>query len=394
MRVVMNTLVTLGRRTGIGNYACQLLRCLRTQATGDEIDEFPGGWAARWSGWGFRGRRHLEHRQPGRAGWRSWCLGRLRSGGQALLALHFRATARRRGYDLYHEPNYIPLPCDLPTVATVHDLSIVLHPEWHPADRVAYYEKHFQRGLARCTHLLADSEHVRQEMIRHLGIRPERVTRTYMGIKPGLRPVPPAEVAATLHRLGLPPRYLLAVGTIEPRKNVLRLLHAYCALPDLLRAQWPLLLVGGWGWNTADVAMFYHAEARHRGVIHVGYLPDEDLPAVYSGARALVYPSLYEGFGLPPIEMMACGGAVVASTAGAVAEVVGSRVPRIDPLDVAGWRDAMRRVVEDDDWWQELRRGAEAVARPFSWERCAAATLQVYRTVISGAATPLLRAAG
>jgi alpha-1,3-rhamnosyl/mannosyltransferase len=106
---------------------------------------------------------------------------------------------------------------------------------------------------------------------------------------------------------------------------------------------------------------------------------------LYNGARALVFPSFYEGFGLPPVEMLACGGAVLASTAGAVAETVGGQAHLIEPLDIDGWREAMRRVVEDDDWWHSLRRGAVESARPFTWEQCAADTLRVYRQLAGDA---------
>jgi alpha-1,3-rhamnosyl/mannosyltransferase len=188
-------------------------------------------------------------------------------------------------------------------------------------------------------------------------------------------------VAALLRKLGLPPRYLLYLGTIEPRKNLLLLLRAYCSLAQSLRERWPLLLVGSWGWNTADVADFFLREARHRGVRHVGYVAEEHLAAVYGGARALVYPSLYEGFGLPPVEMMACGGAVLASTAAALVETVGGRAHLTDPADLDGWRAALARVLTDDDWLRELRRGAVDVARPYTWDRCAADTLRVYRAL-------------
>ena len=297
------------------------------------------------------------------------------------MAQHFRSVCRRQRYDLYHEPNYVPLPCDLPTVATFADLSVVLHPAWHPADRVAYYERYFHESIRRCVHFLAISEFGRQEIIHHLGIPAEKVTRTYLGIRPTLAPLPASHVAATLRQLNLPPRYLLYLGTIEPRKNLLMLLRAYCDLPEHLRRRWPLLLVGGWGWNTADVAEYLHTHACHHGVIHVGYVAEEHLAAIYNGARALVYPSFYEGFGLPPVEMLACGGAVLASTAGAVVETVGDLAHFINPNDLAGWRDAMARVIEDEEWWQSLRRGGRDVARLYTSERCAAETLQVYRAV-------------
>jgi alpha-1,3-rhamnosyl/mannosyltransferase len=172
---------------------------------------------------------------------------------------------------------------------------------------------------------------------------------------------------------------LLYVGTIEPRKNIMTLLRAYCALPERIRSDWPLLLVGGWGWNAGDVADFLESGGRQRGVLYRPYVPEDSLSALYNGARALVYPSLYEGFGLPPVEMLACGGAVLASTAGALVETVGQKAHLIEPMDLDGWRWAMQRVVEEDDWWQALRRGAVEAVQSFTWERCAADTLRVYR---------------
>jgi alpha-1,3-rhamnosyl/mannosyltransferase len=128
-------------------------------------------------------------------------------------------------------------------------------------------------------------------------------------------------------------------------------------------------------------------------VIHVGYVADVHMPALYNGARALIFPSFYEGFGLPPLEMLACGGAVIASTAGAIAETVGRRAHLVDPYDLDGWRAAMRRVADDDDWHRALRDGAEDAARPFTWEACAADTLRAYRAVHSETA-PAIRRAG
>jgi alpha-1,3-rhamnosyl/mannosyltransferase len=399
MRVVVDQLVALGRKTGIGHYAVQLLRCLQEQAGEDCIEGFPQGWWRRAGEACGRLRPYLDFGGGQResslvsrpfsvTSLRRGVLQHLRHAGRALLAHSFRRVCARRGYELYHEPNFIPLPCDCPTLATLHDLSVVLHPEWHPAGRAAYYEHHFARALASCVHFLTDSEFSRQEVIRKLHIAPERVTRVYIGIRSGLRPLPRDEVSRCLTRLGLPPRYLLYVGTIEPRKNVLRLLRAYCSLPEAVRASWPLVLVGSWGWNAGGVAEYMHDVARHRGVLHLGYVADADLAAVYNGARALVYPSLYEGFGLPPLEMMACGGAVLASTAGALMETVGGQAHLVPSEDFDGWRAAMARVVTDDDWWQELRRGAEATARPYTWERCAAQTLQIYRSLCGQGAIP------
>jgi alpha-1,3-rhamnosyl/mannosyltransferase len=207
-----------------------------------------------------------------------------------------------------------------------------------------------------------------------------------MGVRPGLGPLPEATVGMELRRRGLPPRFLLYVGTIEPRKNITTLVRAYCSLPNRVRERFPLLLAGGWGWNAGAEAALLEGEARHHGVRRLGYVAEEDLPLLYNGARALVYPSFYEGFGLPPVEMLACGGAVLASTAGAVAETVGGQAHLIDPRDVCGWRAALLRVCIDDDWWHLLRIGAIEKARHFTWEQCARDTLRVYRAVTPGTA--------
>jgi alpha-1,3-rhamnosyl/mannosyltransferase len=392
MRVLVNALTAAGTRTGIGHYTAQLLRCLAERAGEAEVVSFPGPWLCRTRAVAaaLQGRlaRASRPEEPGagKPGWKARLADGLRRRSQRLLERRFEATCRRGGWDLYHEPNFLPLPCEVPTVATFADLSLLLHPQWHPADRVAHFERRLGPSLAQCRHILAISDFSRQEIIRTLGLDPARVTRTYMGVRAGLGPLPQNTVRRQLRRLGLPEQYLLCLGTVEPRKNVLTLLRAYCALPASVRGRYPLLLVGGWGWGAADVAEYLRREARHRGVRHLGYVSEHWLAALYNGARALAYPSLYEGFGLPPVEMLACGGAVLASTAGAVAETAGSAAHLVEPLDTAGWRDALLRVCTDDGWWSQLRRGAAEAARPFTWERCAADTLDVYRKLTGSSA--------
>lgn len=385
MRVVLNQLSTLRRKSGVGHYAEQLGRALRLQAEPDEVEFYPAGGTRRLWRSALRALQRTGGAVPvlGKSAksWRVAVAEQLRRAGVALATRHFRRVCRRRGYDLYHEPNFIPLAAECPAVATLHDLSVLRHPQWHPADRVHYFEREFPRILSSCLHFVTVSQFARREVISMLGVAPARVTAVPNGVRSGLRPLPVAEVRRTLHSLGLPEQYLLHVGTIEPRKNVLMLLRAYCALPANLRERWPLLLVGGWGWGTADVAAYWQDHARHCGVIVAGYVPDARLAAVYNGARALLYPSHYEGFGLPPLEMMACGGAVLASTAGAVVETAGGQAHLLPAADEDGWRAAMARVVADDDWWDIVRRGAVATAQPYTWERSAAATLDIYRSL-------------
>lgn len=398
MRVIFHRRVLAGQQTGVGHYASQLLRAMRDLPQDVEIDCFPSGWL--WSAchaWEtlrfFHDRLALRKRHLRWLGCLAplkWLAGKAFTGlahaGLAVLDWQVQKTFGSGRYDLYHEPNFIPLRTELPTVVTVHDLSVLLHPEWHPARRVQVYERRFDRGLRQCQHVIAGSETIRQQVIRVMNLPAERVTRVYYGVRPHLEPLPGDYTAQMLGGLGLRPGYLLSLGTIEPRKNILMLLRAYCALPQALRDRCPLLLVGAWGWKSEPVREFYHAEARHRGVKHLGYLPDHQLPALYNGARALVYPSFYEGFGLPCMEMMACGGAVLASTAGVFRETLKGQANLIPAEDEGAWRRALARVIEEDDWLASLRRGATHLARGYTWEKTAAETLAVYRRVCDGAA--------
>lgn len=384
MRVVMNVTSMAGNKTGIGHYTSELLKALRS--TGEvELSEFPHPVLSQLRtalGGGPKptasvtkpvctGAPKLKKtRAPLRFAWRF------------VNSVYSTTLFKRSRYDLYHEPNFVPLPGRLPTVVTVHDLSPVLYPEWHPEERVHHFERHFTPNIRKMDHILAVSEFARREIIQTLGIPEDKVTRTYNGVREHLKPLSQAETAATLSQLGLPPNYLLHVGTIEPRKNLEMLLKTYCSLPADLREKCPLVLVGSWGWRMEKLAEYYESEARHKHVIRPGYLPDHALAAVYNGAKALLFPTLYEGFGMPAAEMLACGGAVISSKAGAVAEVLGSCGHSIDSQDTAGWRSAIIRIIQDDDWQKELRRGATQQAAQFTWEACARDTIGAYRKTI------------
>jgi alpha-1,3-rhamnosyl/mannosyltransferase len=385
MRVVFNVLQTLKPKAGVGHYAARLFAALQDELPAGELHAFPTGTTAGLVRHAQRARAGGPPR--GRASWRTRITtvakDAARAAGRGCLGMAFRADCRRNGYELYHEPNFIPFAARIPTVVTVHDLSVILHPEWHPADRVRHHEQQFRHGLASASHILADTNAVRSEIIQHLGVAPNRVTTVHLGVGPEYLAAGRLEADSVRQQLGLPPDYLLFVGTIEPRKNVLTLLRAYCELPADIRNRCPLVLAGAWGWKAGEVANFLQNEAADKGVIHLGYTADNDLPGLYAGARALVYPSLYEGFGLPPLEMLATGGAVISSTATALREVLGSHSHFVEPLAVPGWRDALARAITDDDWLAVLRRGGPERAGQFTWQRCAAATAAVYRSIVS-----------
>lgn len=381
MRVVVNATAALGPRTGVGHYTVELVRALRaTKAV--RVTVYPHPAVARIRTWLRGGPKPAAPGEARRSLWKRALRVPFRWGWRALIEQEARHAFHPRAVDLYHEPNFFPVRTRLPTVVTVHDLSAVLHPEWHPADRVELYRTKFLTRVRDFAHVLTVSDAARAEIIATLGLPPERVTRTYNGVREHLRPLPPNEVASVLRRLGLPPTYLLHVGTLEPRKNLLMLLRAYTTLPSELRARCPLVLVGPWGWRFEELAAFYESDAKHKNVLHLGYLADADLGAVYNGARALVYPTLYEGFGMPAAEMLACGGTVIGSSTSAVAEVLGGCGTLIDPMDTDGWRAAMSRAITDPDWVDTLRAGGIQRAAAFTWANCARDTLAGYRAAL------------
>ncbi len=390
MRVLINGVSALKPKTGVGHTTQNLHRALASSHPGDSFWLYPGETIANLA------KRTLVKPKPRPGGTDKQESERsLRAHAthiaKAAYRVHLGFAARWGRFDLYHEPNFVPIRTHLPTIVTVHDLSVVLHPEWHPLERVRFHERHFARGIAAAEHVIVVSESVRREAIDILGLDPSRVTAVRNGIGSSYRPQDLASVEAMRHRLQLPPRYTLAVGTIEPRKNIRTLLQAFCDLPTAVREACPLVLAGGWGWKSDAERELFEAEARPRGAIHLGYVADADLPALYAGAAALLFPSFYEGFGLPPVEMLACGGGVIASTATVVREVVGRHAVLLDPLDLEGWREAMHRVATAPDFLNETRRGGVAHAHRFTWEQAATETFAVYQQVLGIAAVSPLR---
>jgi glycosyltransferase involved in cell wall biosynthesis len=382
MRVLFNGASAIKPKSGVGHTTANLHRALCEHFPDDSFWLYPGERLTRLA------RRMVAKPQrpavkgpgtivPGRSMVGEWAKNLAKAANRAAL----RTVARWGNFDLYHEPNFVPVRTHLPTVVTVHDLSVILHPEWHPADRVKLHEREFARGLESARHVVVVSHAVRRELIAHMGLTPERVTAVHWGIGGEFRPHTPAEIASVRERLELPPRFLLYVGTIEPRKNVRALLKAFRDLPAAVREACPLVLAGGWGWKSEPERELL-AETRPLGVRHLGYVLDADLPALYAAADALLYPSYYEGFGLPPVEMLACGGAAIVSTADAVREVVGGHAAVFHPDDLEGWRDAMHRAATEPDWLAALRRGGTTHAARFTWENTARATFDVYQRVL------------
>ncbi len=268
------------------------------------------------------------------------------------------------------------------TVVTIHDLGYRAFPGAHPWRSRHHLEwsTHWSASVAR--RVIVPSEATARDLHAAYGTPRSKIVVIPHGYHPRFRPVPPDEIARGLARLGLTPPYILALGTLQPRKNLARTLEAFARL---CAAGLPhrLVLVGRRGWLADPLfAAFARPDSPAHGRIAItGYLPDDDLPIVYNGAVALAFPSLYEGFGLPALEALACGTPVLTSNATSLPEVVGDAALTVDPLDTAAIADGLTRLVTDQSLRETLRERGLAQAARFSWGRAARQTLAVLEEV-------------
>lgn len=292
--------------------------------------------------------------------------------------------------DLLHAPDFVLPPTRARTLLTIHDLSFLVHPECHLPSMVGYLSSAVPRSLRRADHVLADSQATRQDLIRLLAADPARVDVVYPGVLPRFRPLPPEQTEPVRQRIGLPQRFLFFVSTIEPRKNVVRLLQAYSQLRAIGGAELgdlQLVLAGRRGWLYEEVFATLERLALQPHVRMLDFLDDKDLPAVYNLAQAFVYPSIYEGFGLPALEALACGTPVVTADNSSLPEVVGGSALHahdgaallVPADDTAAIAQALHRIVSDDALRAQLRAAGPARARMFTWQSAAQHVLNCYR---------------
>lgn len=284
---------------------------------------------------------------------------------------------------LYHEPNFIPLPYTGPVVLTVQDLSCFDHPEMHPEERVRLMQRDMPAAIEKADHIIVISEATGAALRRWFNVDPTRITKTHLAADLSFLPRSTAMLAPALVNLGLiPGSYVLSVGTLEPRKNLGTLFAAYAGLPAALRQRYPLAVAGMTGWKTEGLMKSAEKLIRRGELRLLGYVADELVPPLYAGAAAFVYPSRYEGFGLPALEAMACGVPVITGNLTSLPEVVGDAGIMVDPDDVNGMRESLLRLLEDRAYAEDLGRRGLVRAGTFSWERCARETFSVYEKVM------------
>ncbi len=373
MRVLLNGLPVLTPLSGVGYYVHCLSKAMQRLSPEDSFFFFYNGY---WSS-------NLKP-QPSPTAKMVRGLSRrfapVYSGVRLALDASFKMVCRFGRFDLYHETCFIPFPFKGPTIVSVLDLSFYHYPETHPPERVRYFNKHFYSRLDRVSHFVTISNYVKEEMVRYLGISPEKITVTYPGVDDVFNPRSIREQQDVCRRYGIVSgAYILYVGNLEPRKNLQLLLRAYAGLNGSLRQKYPLVLAGATAWKQEGFSEQINRLGIEKNIRRVGYVPQPELPALYSGASVFVFPSLYEGFGLPPVEAMASGCPVIVSNGGSLPEVVGDAAAVVDTMNPDVLKNRLEEILQDAQIRNVMRESGLVQARQFRWNQCAQDTLDVYR---------------
>lgn len=380
MKVVLSVDPVKYPLTGIGRYTYELGRGLQREKLASL--QFLRGYQL------TAAMPALHDAQPmaGMPAWKTWAQqNRLAVAAYRQLNPWLKARALKGSEDhIFHGPNYYLPPFGGRSVVTVHDLSPYVWPQGHPPERVRFMRAEIELSLQRAAAIITDTRHTRLEVARHFGWPLERVYAVPLAHGPEFCPRPPEALAPALATMGLQPgAYVLFTGTVEPRKNLDTLLNAYRSLPPALRRRWPLVIAGYRGWASDSLHQSLQTAQEQGWLRYLGYVPHATLPLLMAGARLFVYPSHYEGFGLPVLEAMASGVPVVCSNASTLPEVAGPAAAYHPPLDADALRTLIQAGLEDATWHAKARAAGLAQAARYSWEKCTRETMAVYQAVAS-----------
>ena len=289
----------------------------------------------------------------------------------------------RSSFDLFHGTNYeIPFWSPRPSVVTIHDLSLFLHPEAHQQRLVRRARWRLPLMAKSAARIITPSNSVKSEICETLKINPDKVAVTPEAPRSTFKRREGAEIVELRKRLGIGEDFILFVGTVEPRKNLHRLVEAFDQLLRTTALSPQLVIAGGEGWLMDDFSSIIRQKKLEDRICLTGYLQDEELGALYSSCKAFVYPSLYEGFGLPPLEAMACGAPVITSRIPSITETVGTAARLVDPRDVNELARAIAEMLSDESVRRHFSEAGAEQVKKFTWEQTAIKTLEVYRHVL------------
>ena len=287
--------------------------------------------------------------------------------------------------DLFHSPDFVlpPVSGNIPTLLTVHDLSFVHFPEVYPEVLVNYLNKVVPWSVARATHILADSEATKQDLMAIWQVADEKISVLYSGVSAAFEKVEDAERITAVrqkYNLGEAP-YLLSVGTVQPRKNYQMLIQAFAPLADKFPHN--LYIAGGKGWLYDEMMAEVEKQGLSERVRFIGFVDDEDLPTLYSAADLYLFPSIYEGFGLPMLEAMACGVPVIASDVSSLPEVGTETAVMLPPNDVTQWTQTMDTLLSGAARRQKMAVAGYQQVQKFSWKKASNQLLTIYQILHS-----------
>ncbi|MDA3133964.1 glycosyltransferase family 1 protein [Atlantibacter subterranea] len=377
MKVIFGTDSIKYPLTGIGRYAYELAKCLSKSSEISELLFLKGRTLSQTLP------DVIEHRYP-TEGLKNH-LRKSRFAGEVyrLTAPWLKTQVLRQHKDaIYHGPNFYLPPKVERCVVTFHDLSVFTWPQCHPVERVKFMQKELMQTLKRAQIFITDSEFTRRELIKYFNLPENKVYVARLASSGDFHPALDSEIAPVLNKYQLNiNQYCLFTGSIEPRKNITTLLEAYQLLPTKLRRHIPLVISGFKGWCSDELHHRFERGEREGWLRYLGYTPTSDLPSLFAGARSFVFPSLYEGFGLPVLEAMASGVPVVCSTSSSLPEVVGDCALTCEAMDVDMLTGLIQRSIEDNIWREQASAKGLNRSSQFSWQRCAQETISAYMQV-------------
>jgi glycosyltransferase involved in cell wall biosynthesis len=363
MRIGLDGMPLAQLRTGVGTYTFELARALAAEAPADEFELISPLPYDETGPTGVPANLQLTYSRPNFLQRRWWTLG-------------LPSYLKRNPLALFHGTNYeAPLRARCPTVVTIHDLSLLLHSSTHEARAVRRARLLLPLMARRASRLITPSEQVRDEVCEHLKIPRDKVFATPLAPRASFTPMAAAETVEVRKRLEIEDEFLLFVGTIEPRKNLSTLLSAVDVVWRATALRPQLVVAGRVGWKVDEVLAQTRQSSIRDRVRLLGFVTDEELRALYSSCRAFIYPSIYEGFGLPPLEAMACGAPVIASPVPSIKESVARIVSATDSTKLA---EVIVELLTGEQARRSLSERGLKHAREFSWQRTAALTREVY----------------
>jgi len=266
-------------------------------------------------------------------------------------------------------------------IVTIHDTSFLTHPQFHVPSNIALANNGCLNAVKYADKIIAVSENTKKDTVKYFSCDPEKIEVVYLGADERFRVYNKIEINAVLSKYNINKKYIFNVGSIEPRKNLIGLFNAYNSLPDNLKEEYDLIITGSCGWLNSEIYGTVKNLGLQNKIRFTGSVPDEDLPYLYNGATIFVYPSFYEGFGLPVLEAMQCGCPVITSNNSSLPEVAGDAALFINPDVVNDIKNGMEKSLMDEGLRKELSIKGLNRARKFSWEKCARETLEIYENL-------------